>query len=115
VGVYDEFLERKQNGEKLDINTLTREQLKAMWHDEIIFDRDIAKLFDVTEHRVKTLRRHMNLMMNDILMEERMKMIAAWKDVAEKMDSPLDSLSKKDKEQFARFIDELSNWNKNNK
>jgi prephenate dehydrogenase len=115
MAVYDDFLERKNKGEKLDLNALTREELKTMWHDEIHFDRDIAKLFDVTESRVRTLRKRMGLMLRDIQFEERVKTIRMLEDASTGMAATMESLSKKDRDQFEHFIEELTSWLKKNK
>lgn len=37
MGVYEEFLERKSKGEKLEFGALTRDELKQMWYDEVKF------------------------------------------------------------------------------
>ncbi|WAH44807.1 hypothetical protein NZD89_28535 (plasmid) [Alicyclobacillus fastidiosus] len=73
MGVFDDFLERKNKGEKLDITALTRDELKSMWYHEVKFDRDIADLFGVKERQVTALRRRMKLMMHDINAEETLK------------------------------------------
>ena len=115
MGLYEKFLERKQNGEKLDISKITREELKTMWYDEVKVDRKIAELFDVTVSRVKMLRRRMGLLWQDIQFEERIKLIATLDGASRDIPATAESLSKKDKDQFEHFIEELNNWFKKNK
>ena len=115
MGVYEEFQERKERGEKLDINALTREELKAMWYDEVHFDKDIAKLFEVTENRVKTLRNRMELSLDAIKFDERVKFIQILGDASTDIAAAMESLPTRDKDQFEKFIHELSDWFKKNK
>lgn len=68
--LYENFVNRKNNGEILDINKLSRNELKQLWYYEIIFDKEIAQLFNTTEYKVKKKRNEMNLLFHNCLIED---------------------------------------------
>src|SRR5574344_121848 len=55
--LYEQLLERKNHGEKLDIKTISREQLRQLFYDEQCSNRMLAELFDVTPSVVRYRRR----------------------------------------------------------
>jgi hypothetical protein len=54
--LYDNLVEQKRQGERLDIKQLTHEVLYQLWWEEDCSDGDIAKLFDVTKKKITNLR-----------------------------------------------------------
>lgn len=69
MGLYEELERRKDSGEQLSLDDLTREELRKLWYEEVNTDKAIAKLFDVKPYRVTAKRREMGLMMDDIQFE----------------------------------------------
>src|SRR5574344_604884 len=55
--LYEQLLERKNHGEKLDIKTISREQLRQLFYDEQCSNGMLAELFDVTPSVVSYRRR----------------------------------------------------------
>ena len=55
--LYEQLQERKTHGEKLDIKTISREQLRQLFYDEQCSNGMLAELFDVTPSVVRYSRR----------------------------------------------------------
>jgi len=68
--LFETLENKKSNGEILDFNSLTREELKQIWYDDGATDFYIGKLFDVSQHTVNKRRRELNLMWNDCVWED---------------------------------------------
>ncbi|RXZ82108.1 hypothetical protein EBB07_12350 [Paenibacillaceae bacterium] len=87
--VFESYVMRKANGEKLDIETLPPDDLQEMFIDEEIIDGVIADLFDV-EQKVVTRKRYKNgiklgqtLSRKSIELIENMSKVIETRDVSE--------------------------------
>lgn len=56
--IYDELINRKSNGSKLNIEQLTKEDFYFMYIEEGKTDYEIAQLYDVTENKIEKLRKN---------------------------------------------------------
>ncbi|MCI8617270.1 MAG: DUF3883 domain-containing protein [Clostridia bacterium] len=59
--IYDELINRKSNGSKLNIEQLTKEDFYFMYIEEGKTDYEIAQLYDVTENKIEKLRKKWNI------------------------------------------------------
>jgi len=58
---YDELLEMKNTGVKLNFDEITKEQLEYLFLDEGIINSDIARLYDVDAEKVRRKRRKFDI------------------------------------------------------
>jgi hypothetical protein len=59
--LYEQLKERKARGESIDLYSLSRDELRQLWHVEGVFEELIAKLCDVTYREVKSRRYKLNI------------------------------------------------------
>jgi hypothetical protein len=67
LSFYGELFMRKQNGEELRLDKLSREELKALYAEAST--SDIAKLFDVSFDKVRYRLRKWKILYSDIIKE----------------------------------------------
>jgi hypothetical protein len=67
--LYEELQNRKNSGEVLEFNSLSREELKQIWFEEHYKDEYIAELFNVTPYIINKKRRELKLMWKDCIWE----------------------------------------------
>lgn len=58
---YNELKSRKEKGESLDLNKITREEMRILWCDESNTDNILANLFDVYKSEIKKKRDELNI------------------------------------------------------
>lgn len=68
--LYDKLNQRKQNGEKLDMQQLSNEGLYQLWWTEECTDVMIADLYDVEKKRVTNLRHKRGVKMPEAILNE---------------------------------------------
>lgn len=59
--LYQKLIERKNNGEKLEWSTITKEELEELFEKNT--DRMIANLYGVSQSQVKNKRKKWNIKM----------------------------------------------------
>lgn len=70
VGLYEELELKKIHGEKLDFDTISKEDLKILFFDEGKSDNIIADLFDVTYSKVRYKRKKYDINFKYLVFEE---------------------------------------------
>lgn len=71
--LFEEYEQRKLNGEILDFESISRNKLKQLWFEENYTDHYIAKLFDVTPYKVNKRRREYALMWDNCIWDSCME------------------------------------------
>ncbi|MCU9614869.1 hypothetical protein OEV98_15095 [Caldibacillus lycopersici] len=77
MGLYDEFLLRKKNGETLHLEQLTPDLLWKLFIEEEIPNNRIANLFDVKPSKIAYLRKKHGITIRHSILEEFMDEIPA--------------------------------------
>jgi hypothetical protein len=75
MGLYDEFLNRIDAGEDLDIKELTPDILRILFIEEVKTDSMIARLFDVKVSKITNIRRKNGITIRNSIVDDFMKNI----------------------------------------
>lgn len=70
MGLYDRLIQRKKNGEKLDMKQLTNSMLYQLWWTDECTDEAIADLYDVPKKKVTNLRHKWEVKMPEAIIRE---------------------------------------------
>lgn len=70
---YNELIELKEKGKLFSFEEITYQQLKKLWWEEKVNDRNIAHLFDVKQKAVSYKRSKMDIMQMVFIREEILK------------------------------------------
>ena len=73
--LFEELLARKENGEKLNISELTKDDLIQLWYKEHIALSLIAKLFEVPKREVDKLKGKWKLNYHKLMTEDLNKQL----------------------------------------
>lgn len=66
IYTYNELIEKKNNGEVLEWDTISKEQLESLFFGENITDSLLADLYDVSKNRVRYKRDKLDVKMGSI-------------------------------------------------
>ena len=74
--VYQSYLQRKKNGEQLDLEKVPVKDVEIMFDQEIIFNYQLADLFDVSEYRMQKYRNAHGLTLHQLSFKQTMNKCA---------------------------------------
>jgi hypothetical protein len=63
----------KESGCPLDIQTVDYDTMYELWHNEFVFDADLAELFDTTKYQVQKRRKELDISIKSIAIQEVIK------------------------------------------
>ena len=70
MSLYEELIERKNNGEILKVEDLSAEELTQLYIDEEKTDRILAELFDVKQSKITYRRKKLGITLRNVILNE---------------------------------------------